>query len=274
MVRLLEKKKTTVSILTIFAIATFGLHVFVLLFLIWQGMNVRQLSLRKQPNFVQMVDGQVVDATDDLARDSEVIRQFVSQTMSSIFNWSGKLPPQIIEEVAKPKPDLGILIKTPTGGSQRVTTSSWVASFAFSEDFRKGFLSQIADMTPAEVFANNPQQMISGQLVIKRVYPPKQIAPGKWEVGMVADLIQQKQADNQKVIIPFNKDVLVRAVDYFDYPVVENTTILQQAIARVRSQKLEIYEMRNLCLVDAYDNLSGAKSNQCLGTEKSGDFIR
>ncbi len=66
----------------------------------------------------------------------------------------------------------------------------------------------------------------------------------------------------------------MRAVDYFDYPVVENTTILQQAISRVRTQRLEIYEMRNLCLLDAYDNLSGAKSNQCLGAQKSGDFIR
>ena len=274
MVRLLEKKKTRVSILTIFAISTFGLHLLVLLFLILQGMNVQQLSWRKQPNFVQMVDGEAVDATDDLARDSEMIRQFVSKTMSSMFNWSGKLPPPTIEAVGKPQADLGILIRTPTGGSQRVTTSSWVASFAFSEDFRKGFLSQIAQMTPPEVFANNPQQVISGQLVIQRVYPPKQIAPGKWEVGMVADLIQVKQADGKKVIIPFNKDLLVRAVDYFDYPLTENTTILQQAISRVRAERLEIYEMRNLCLVDAYDNLSGAKSNQCLAVEKSGDFMR
>jgi hypothetical protein len=274
MVRLLEKKKTTVSILTIFAIATFGLHLLVLLFLILQGMNVRQLSLRKQPNFVQMIDGQAVESIDDLARDSEVIRQFVSKTMSSMFNWSGTLPPQTIEEVSKPKPDLGILIKTPAGGSQKVTTSSWVASFAFSEDFRKGFLSQIADMTPPEVFANNPKQVISGQLVIKRVYPPKQIAPGKWEVGMVADLIQNKQADGKKVIIPFNKDLLVRAVDYFDYPLAERTTILQKAIYSVRAERLEIYEMRNLCLLDAYDNLSGGKSNQCLGAEKSLNFMR
>lgn len=274
MVRLLEKKKPTVSILTIFAISTFGLHLLVLLFLILQGMNTRQLSWRKQPNFVQMIDGQVVDATDDLARDSEVIRQFVSKTMSSIFNWSGTLPPQTIEEVGKPKPDLGILIKTPSGGSQKVTTSSWVASFAFSEDFRKGFLSQIAQMTPPEVFANNPQQVISGQLVIKRVYPPKQIAPGKWEVGMVADLIQHQQGQGKKVIIPFNKDLLVRAVDYFDYPLAENTSILQKAIYSVRAERLEIYEMRNLCLLDAYDNLSGAKSNQCVGADKSGDFIR
>ncbi|BAY13473.1 hypothetical protein [Calothrix sp. NIES-2098] len=274
MVRLLEQKKPTVSILTIFAIATFGLHLLVLLFLIAQGLNIRQLSLRKQPNFVQNIDGKPVNSIDDLARDPEVIRQFISKTMTSIFNWTGTLPPQNIEEVSRPKPDLGILIKTTNGGSQKVTTTSWVSSFALAEDFRKGFLSQIAEMTPPEVFANNPQQVISGKLIIKRIYPPKQIAPGKWEVGMVADLIQNKQADGKRLIVPFNKDVLVRAVDYFDYPQAENATILQKAIYSVRADKLEIYEMRNLCLLDAYDNLNGAKSNQCTSEEKSGNFIR
>ncbi|MDZ8056582.1 hypothetical protein [Nostoc sp. DedVER01b] len=274
MVRLLQKKKPTVSILTIFAIATFGLHLLVLLFLIVQELNIRQLSLRKQPNFVQMIDGQPVNSVDDLAREPEAIRQFVSKTMTSIFNWSGTIPPQNIEEVSRPKPDLGILIKTPSGGSEKVTTSSWVASFALAEDFRKGFLSQIAQMTPPEVFANNRQQIISAQLIIKRVYPPKQIAPGKWEVGMVADLVQNKQADGQRLIVPFNKDLLVRAVDYFDYPQGEKATVLQKAIYSVRADRLEIYEMRNLCLLDAYDNLSGAKSSQCAIEEKAGTFIR
>ena len=274
MVRLLEKKQRSTSILTIFAIATFGLQLLLLLFLIMQGLNIRQLSVRKQPNFVQMVDGKPVNSTDDLARDSEVIRQFISKTMTSIFDWSGTLPPQSIEEVGKPKPDLGILIKTPSGGSQKVTTSSWIASFALSEDFRKGFLGQIALMTPPEVFANNPQQIISGQLVIKRVYPPKEISPGKWEVGMVADLIQTKKADGKKLIVPFNKDILVQAVDYFDYPQSELLTVLQKAIYAVRSERLEIYEMRNLCLIDKYDNLQGSNSNQCETEQKSGNFIR
>lgn len=182
MVRLLEKKQRTGSILTTFAIATFGLHLFVLLFLILQGLNIQKLSVRKQPNFVQMVDGKAVTATDDLARDPEAIRQFVSKTMIAVFNWSGTLPPQSIEEFSKPQIDRGILIRTPSGGSQKVTTSSWIASFAFSEDFRKGFLSQIADMTPPEVFANSSNQIISGKLVIKRIYPPNKLhqGSGKW----------------------------------------------------------------------------------------------
>lgn len=258
---LTRKKEQKTSPLTIFAIATFSLHLLVLLIFLWQGLKIRQLSLRKPPNFVQTIDGQPMSNIDDLARDPQVIREFVSKTMTSMFNWSGNLPAQTIEEVAKPKPDPGILVRTPNGGSQKVTTSSWIASFALSEDFRKGFLSVVAEMTPPETFASNPNQTMSAQLIIKRVYPPVQIAPGQWRVGMVADLIQKKQVDGQKLITPFNKDLLVRAVDYFPYPLLANSTDLQKAIYSSRTDKLEIYEIRNLCLIDNYSNNNTA--NHC-----------
>ncbi|MHC0062310.1 hypothetical protein ACWATR_05190 [Nostoc sp. UIC 10890] len=274
MVRLLEKRQKTGSVLTIFAIATFSLHILVLLLFILQGLNIRQLSLRKPPNFVQLIDGQPVANIDDLAREPETIRRFISKTMISMFSWSGTLPPQTIEEVANPKSDLGILISTPQGGSQKISTSSWVASFAFSEDFRKSFLSTVAEMTPPEVFSENPSQAMTSQLVIKRLYPPKEIAPGKWRVGMVADLIQRNRIGGEKLITPFNKDLLVRAADYFGNPQANNGTDLQKAIYSVRADKLEIYEIRNLCLLDDYNNLDEDKSKQCGTGQTSGSFIR
>lgn len=274
MTNLLQKRKPTTNVLTVFAIATFSLHLLVLLLFILQGLNIRQLSLRKPPNFVQMIDGQPIGAVDDLARDPEAIRQFISKTMTSMFNWSGTLPAQTIAEAAKPQPDPGIQVRTPQGSSQRVTTSSWVASFAISEDFRKGFLSAIAQMTPPEVFSNNPSQVISAELVIQRIYPPEQIAPGKWRVGMVADLIQTKQDDDRKTVTPFNKDLLVRAVDYFPYPLANTSTNIQKAIYSNRADKLEIYEIRNLCLVEEYSNLSEDKSNPCVNPRNSDSFTR
>jgi hypothetical protein len=86
---------------------------------------------------------------------------------------------------------------------------------------------------------------------------------------MVADLVQKKQVDGKKLITPFNKDLLVRAVDYFPYPLAENSTDLQRAIYSSRADKLEIYEIRNLCLIDGYDNVSGSQSNPC-----GNNFIR
>ncbi len=273
MVRLLEKKKRTISLLTVFAIATFGLHLLTLVLLISQGINIRKLSLQKPPNFVQLIDGKNVDTTDNLSREPEVIRQFVSKTMTSMFNWSGKLPPQSVEDISQPKPDTGILIPTTQGSSQKISTTSWIASFALSEDFRKGFLSKIAEITPPEVFYNNPSQAISVQLVIKRIYPPQKTAPGEWRVGMVADLVQKKQSDNRTIITPFNKDLLVRSVDYFAYPQAEISTDVQKAIYNTRADKLEIYEIRNLCLIDEYNNLNLDKFKVC-GYKKSDSLIK
>ena len=272
MVRLLEKKqqKRTVSLLKILAIATLSLHVLSLALLILQGFTIRQLYLRKPPTFVQLINGQKVGFIEDLERDPEVIRQFISKIMILMFNWSGKLPPQTIQDVSQPKPDGGIPIKTAQGSSKKVSTSSWMASFALSEDFRPGFLRQIADMTPPEVFSNVPHQAMSAQLIIERIYRPQKIAPGKWRVGMVANLIHTKTNTNRKIITPFNKDLLIRAVDYFAYPQPESATDLQKAIYNIRADRLEIYEIRDLCLLDEYNKLDNNQLQYCQNLSQSG----
>lgn len=272
MVRLLEKRKRTISLLSTFAIATLGLHAFTILLFVLQGLTIRKLSLQKNPTFVQLVNGRSVTVPNDLDRQTEDIRQFVSKTMTAMFDWSGTLPAQTIEQVTNPTTDPGINITTPQGGA-RVTTSSWIASFALSEDFRKGFLAQIAQMTPPEVFSNNSNQAISAQLVVKRVYPPIPIAPGKWEVGMVANLIQKRRSEDKKIIIPFNKDFLVSAVDTFVYPLTDAASDLQKAIYSVRNQKLEIYEVRNLCLLDKYEKPNSDEHfSICENPNYSGSF--
>jgi len=262
MVRLLEKRKRKGNLLVTFAAATFGLHLLTLLLLIIQGLTIRRLSLQKPPTFVQLIDGKPVNNQNELQRKPEAIQKFVSKTMKSMFDWSGKLPVQNINQVNNPEKDLGISIKTPRGGSKKVTTSSWVSSFAFSEDFRKGFLSTLAELTPPEVFSGNSNQAITAELNITRIYPPQQIETGKWRVGMVANLIQ-KRGDDNKIITPFNKDIFIRAVDAFDYPVAQNLTDLQKAVYKTRNNKLEIYEIRELCLTDKYDNLATDGFNRC-----------
>jgi hypothetical protein len=272
MVRILERRKATANILALFAVGTFGLHVFTLLLLITQGMTIRALVTQEDPNFVQLIDGQPASVTNDLERDPQAIRQFVAETMTSMFNWSGKIPAQTVEEVTKPTPDPGITIGTGQG-SKRVTTSSWVASFALSEDFRQSFLSTIADMTPSEVFRENSNQKITAELVIKRMYPPENIAPGKWRIGMVADIVQRTDED-RKLIVPFNKDFIVRAVDTFVHPLSDSNTVLQQAVYNVRAAEMEIEEIRNLCLLDGYGSPNGENNIYCENVGSSGNFIR
>lgn len=262
MVRLLEKRKRKGNLFVTLAVATFGLHLLTLLLLIIQGLTIRQLSVQKPPTFVQLVDGKPVNNQNELQRKPQAIEEFVSKTMISMFNWSGKLPALNVNQATNPKKDLGISIRTLGGGSKKVTTSSWISSFAFSEDFRKGFLSAVAELTPPEVFSNNSDRAILAELNITRIYPPQQIEPGKWKVGMVANLVQKRGSEN-KIITPFNKDIFVQAVDTFDYPIKQNLTDLQKAIYTTRSDKLEIYEIRELCLTDKYDNLATDGFNRC-----------
>ncbi|MEA5596077.1 hypothetical protein [Rivularia sp. UHCC 0363] len=262
MVRLLEKRKRKGNLLVTFTVASFGLHLLTLLLLIIQGLTIRQLSVQKPPTFVQLIDGKPVNNRDELQQKPEAISEFVSKTMISMFNWSGKLPAQNINQATNPKKDLGISIKTPQGGSKKVTTSSWISSFAFSEDFRKGFLGTVAELTPPEVFSSNSSQAILAELNITRTYPPQQIEPGKWRIGIVANLVQ-KRGDEKQIVTPFNKDIFVQAIDSFDYPITDNLTDLQQAIYATRSDKLEIYEIRELCLTDRYDNLATDGFNRC-----------
>ncbi|GAB1541322.1 hypothetical protein NUACC21_39930 [Scytonema sp. NUACC21] len=266
MVSLLEKrKKRTGSVLAAFALLTFGLHLLTLFLLIVQGLTIRQLSLAKTPTFVQLIDGKPVTVTqaEDLEREPQAIRQFVSNTMTSMFNWSGTLPVQTVEQATKPLPDAGISIKAPQGYNKRIATSSWIASFALSEDLRKDFLRQIADLTPLEVFSNNPTQAMSAQLIIKQISRPEKIEPGLWRVGIVADLVQKKRfQEDKKVIVPFNKDVIVRAVNTYAHPQPDMMTDLQKAVYAMRSEKMEIAELRNLCLLDGYGGSIGNNSCQ------------
>jgi hypothetical protein len=90
----------------------------------------------------------------------------------------------------------------------------------------------------------------------------------------VADLIQRKRGDGSKIITPFNKDLLVRATDYFSYPLPDQMTDLQGAIYAIRSSKMEIYEIRNLCLMDNYNNAPQGRSNSCTGSSNTGSFIQ
>jgi hypothetical protein len=191
-----------------------------------------------------------------------------------MFNWSGMLLNQTISDRAVPLRDRGILISTPQGGNNKVTTSSWIASFALSEDFRRGFLREIAAITPPEVFINDNQQGLSAELMIKRIDLPEKIVSGQWKVGLVADLIQKRRADSSKIITPFNKDILVRATDYFSYPLADNITDLQRAIYAVRSSRIEIYEIRNLCLIDNYNHSPQEQLTPCGTPPNSENFIK
>lgn len=248
MVRLLERRSGT-NVLPLFAVATFGLHLLTLLLLMFQGALLNSLNHKPSPSLVQMLDGHAVTVTprEHLDRTSEAIQRFVGSTMSLIFTWSGSSPIKAGQATAT---DQGMQIQLPNTGPRRVSTTTWEASFAFSEEFRKEFLKKIALMTPQDVFAADTKTQ--AVLLVRRLSEPEKIADGRWKVEMVASLVIFSKTDNVGKAIPLNKQIFVQAIDPPQIPLSQEATPLQQTAYRVREAGLEIYEIRDLEIKDLF----------------------
>jgi hypothetical protein len=206
-----------------------------------------KISRRPVPTLVQLVDGRAIKVgpSDHLNRSPDVIRRFVNETMTLMFSWSGTLPPANAEEFSAPKPDPGIQAAVSGVQGGRIATSSWEASFALAEKFRKPFLETISRMTPATVF-DNKQGATQATLVIKTVSFPEEIEPAKWKVKLVSNLVVVSAQDKLGTPIPFNKEIYVAAVDPPTQPLEESSSSLQKVIYRMRQTGLEIYAIRDL----------------------------
>jgi hypothetical protein len=237
-----SKRFSTGDTLALFTVGTFGLHIITFFLLILIYGSYSQLNKKPPPSLVQLETGKSVKvaALGNSDRTPQVVSHFVSDTMTLMMNWSGNLPPTTVEESTKPKPDTGINIGERGLRGNRVTSGAWQASHALSEDFRKEFLKMLADMTPPGVFKGKTQVV----LVPLSIQPPIKIEEGKWKVKMIANLTIFDQGNNLGEVIPFNKEIFVRAVEAPESPT--NISGLAAVIYQVRASGLEIYAIRDL----------------------------
>ncbi|MCV3212394.1 hypothetical protein OGM63_02415 [Plectonema radiosum NIES-515] len=157
-----------------------------------------------------------------------------------MMNWSGNLPATTVEEAAQPKPDPGINIGEKGLRGNKVASAAWQPSYALSSDFRKEFLKVLASITPPGIFQGKTQVV----LVPLLIQSPIKIESGKWKVKMIANLTVFDQSNNLGDIIPFNKEIFVRAVEAPESPA--NISGLAAVIYQVRASGLEIYAIRDL----------------------------
>lgn len=234
-----EKRFTTSDTLALFAVVTLGLHIINLLGVILLYGAYSSLARKAPPTLVQLETGKTIAVAPlgSKERTPKVISQFVADIFTLMMNWSGTLPATTVEEAANPKPDPGIKIDN----RNRLTTAAWQASFALSEDFRKEFLTKLAQITPSGVFNRSVQVT----LVPLEIQPPTQIASGKWKVKMVANLMVMDKTSNLGDVIPFNKEIYVQAVEAPKAPT-ETLSELASKVYSVRQSGLEIYAIRDL----------------------------
>jgi hypothetical protein len=237
-----SKRFSTGDTLALFAIGTFGLHIITFFLLVLIYGSYSQLNKKPLPSLVQLETGKSIKVAPlgNSDRTPQVVSRFVSDTMTLMMNWSGNLPPTTVEENAKPKPDKGISIEERGLRGNKVTSGAWQASYALSEDFRKEFLKMLADMTPPGVFKGKTQVV----LVPLSIQSPIKIEEGKWKVKMIANLTIFDQSNNLGEVIPFNKEIFVRAVEAPESPA--NINGLAAVIYQVRASGLEIYAIRDL----------------------------
>lgn len=175
-----ENKKS--SILPLFAVATFGLHLFALLVLMFHWSMLQQLKQRLTPqSLVQLIDGRAitVDSEADLVRHPETIRRFVGETMTIMLNWSQQQQPKTVWQIS-------------------------------SELVAKELQPKLeAEINPTENLSKGTENV----LVIQRISQPTKIADGKWKVEMTANQIIFTNGDKLGKSSPFNKQILVTAID-------------------------------------------------------------
>jgi len=207
--------------------------------LLTYGSNAR-LSRKDPPSLVQMANGELVSVAPlgSKERTPEVIKRFTQETMTGLFNWTGYLP---LESDNSPTPDPGIEVKVERD-THRITTETWMTSFRLSEsdNFREEFTQKIATLTPDDVFS----QRIKVILVIRELTEPVKLGEGKYEVGMVANLLTFDRRDNTGKGIPFNKSIILEVIEP---PILRHQADeLEQIIYHQRKAGLEITTIKPL----------------------------
>jgi hypothetical protein len=216
---LFNQKKNNTSILPVFVVATFVLNVLTILLLMYHQSMLKRLSGQLPQSLVQLVDGRAItiDSQENLERNPETIRRFVGETMTMMFTWSDKQPSSIV----------------------------WQAtSELLSGDVRRKFELETTQGIPKGVLANaggNAESL----LLIRRISQPEKIADGQWQLEIIANRLIFAGSNNKiGEAIPFNKKILIRALETqaISIPNVENP--LYSAIYRLNEARLEI---ANLC---------------------------
>lgn len=235
--KLLDKKELNLTpILTISQ--TIILFLIFLMTLANSG-RLGKLSSNK-PTLVELQDGTSIRAIPigEKERSNPAIMNFVGKTMMNLMSWNA-VPKSEETDPRKIKLDSGVPVGT---GNKKLTTNSWEAGFALSEDFRASFLREIANLTPIDVFTGDTQSA----LLVRHISEPEKISQGNWRIKIVSTIVIFQNKDESGKGISFNKDIYVRAVD--TPPLPNNPSRQLLAAYNARKAGMEIYKIQDLDL--------------------------
>jgi hypothetical protein len=237
-VRLLEVARH--NALSLFVLFSSAMLLLVFVQGIVNTIAIGKLQRKPPPTLVLEASGRAGRAVAHPAnyRTAENIKYFVQSTLELLMSWSGTVPDP--QNPALTIPDPGIVIST-NKRHQRITTPTWAAGFALSEDFRARFLEELAAIIPERVFSQQQTTVLS----VQHISEPELIEPGSWRVEFIAYLVTTSSRDRIGTPLAFNKEIFVRAVPPSLNPLPQNASALQRTVTEIR-RGLEIYQIADL----------------------------
>ena len=205
-----------------------------------------KLANQPAPSLVQLQTGEAVavGAMGNQDRHPETIKRFVADSLILLMSWHNQLPAQRDANgtllPAGTDPGMEISVR---GKTQRLTSPAYQASFVFDEAFRQELVELLANSTPKEVFTGQIQSLLTFQAITE----PEEIEPGRWQLSVVGNVIQSRVGTAQTESKPFNRKIIVRAID--TPPLPEDGALsspIGLAVHAVRQAGLEIESMEAL----------------------------
>lgn len=254
-----KRNRDSMALVALTSLGLAGISLVVQLFLF---LAYAQLARKPAPSLVQLTNGETiaVRAMGSLERDPAVVQRFVTDSLILLMSWHPRLPASRDRygNLAEAQTDTGVEVSDAQGNQRRITTTAFQASFTFAEHFRQELVQLLAQMTPEGVFSGKAQTLLMFQAVTQ----PESLGPGRWSVSVVGHLVYSKTGSAETQRIPFNKQVIVRAVD--TPPLPHDGALaspLEAAVQGIRQAGLEIEQMQDLEPGAALPTLSPAPSS-------------
>lgn len=220
--RLRQSDNRKKNILLLLVVGTFCLNLLALLLMVFNSSMLQQLSHQLTPQvLVELRNGRAINADPEMnqERQSATIRRFVGETLNFLLTTSPQQPPSTI----------------------------WQVGFELlSNEFKSKFEKQFINLKPDNLSPRDNRQR-ENILVIQTISQPTPIAQGKWKVEIFANQLIFSNSDNLGKSIPFNKQVLIKAVDQPVISPPDNPTPWHLTAYRLGEARLQIY---NICGIE------------------------
>ena len=219
--KLFQSENQKKNILFLFALGTFGLNFVILLLLFFHETMLQQLSQQLAPqSLVELADGRVISADPEtnLDRQPETIRRFVGETMTLMLTFSSKQPQNEILAIS---------------------------SALLMDRFKPKFQTEMMRLNQKNQITSNNRSTES-VLIIERISQPIKIGVGEWKVEIRANQLIFSGSDLLGKSIPFNRQILVRAIANNPISLPDNPLPWHLATFRLGEARLEIYNMCEL----------------------------